>query len=321
VVEIVKLLRGADRRIYVGRRDLELQAGLRRLFPPMVRSALAVAVTAAMATIWMATAGTETLALKNAAPPMQSAHRLPHGSTFRSTGALGSGMLPRVRNGLLGDNWSGYVLTGGPYTAAEGTWTVPAVSYVPYAGSPPIEMSSTWIGIDGYGESQLIQLGTEEDVTSSNVAIYRVWYELLPEVETIIDASRFVVGPGDTITASMRCTANCTPNARATWVLSMMNVGRWRTPFAIQVQYSSPLATAEWVEEATCIDGCRSTPADYSYLPNYGSTSFVASTLNGANPNFTPRDSMLMTDPNGKAWSVPSVPTGGNSFSVRFVRP
>jgi Peptidase A4 family len=42
-------------------------------------------------------------------------------------------------------NWSGYVVTGGPYTSVSGTFNIPSVAgYV--AGSTVSE----WIGVNGY---------------------------------------------------------------------------------------------------------------------------------------------------------------------------
>ena len=57
-------------------------------------------------------------------------------------------------------NWSGYDLTGseGAFTAVTGCWAVPQV--------PPSSedtYSSSWIGIDGVVNEDLIQTGTEQD--------------------------------------------------------------------------------------------------------------------------------------------------------------
>lgn len=240
----------------------------------------------------------------------------------------------RLRNDELDGNWAGYAVTGGPYTAAQGTWKVPAVSYVPYPQAPQVEASSTWVGIDGDGDNPLIQLGSEEDATPKG-AIYRIWYEALPAAQTNIDATRFVIAPGDTITASLQCLAPCKPNStkppypKQTWILKMMDVGRWKTPFTVQLAlptktaYSSTLRSAEWIVEDTCLQ-CGANPIlDYAYLPDYHAVTFTAITVNeNQNPNLSrSRDALMVTDPQGKAWSVPSDPVGGNSFAVCFIKP
>jgi hypothetical protein len=42
------------------------------------------------------------------------------------------------------------------------------------------EYVSQWVGIGGYGDSTLIQLGAMEYVSTSNTPSYLVWYELYP---------------------------------------------------------------------------------------------------------------------------------------------
>jgi Peptidase A4 family len=223
---------------------------------------------------------------------------------------------------IISNNWSGYMLAGGPYTSIQGTWIVPAVAYVPYPESPAEEVTSSWIGIGGEAKGKpLIQLGIQQRVTSSGAVTYSAWYELLPASEEPL-GSDFPVSPGDTITASIQCTALCTPNMDSTtWVLMMNNGGRWQHPFRHQFIYRSTLASAEWIMEATCLNDCVSTPQDYSFLPSFGPVVFSGLVANGGNPNLTQQSSVVLNDSNGGASSTPSAPVGGNSFSVSFAGP
>jgi probable HAF family extracellular repeat protein len=225
------------------------------------------------------------------------------------------------RNEITSRNWSGYEVANGPYTSAQGTWTVPAVHYAPYAGSPDVEVSSTWVGIGGQSpDTTLIQLGTQQQVTSAGVPTYFAWYEILPGAEVPL-GNRFPVSAGDTITASLRCTAACTPGSVSTWILAMTNA-RWPAPFQITLQYRSSMATAEWVMEATCLSDCLSSNAFYSYLPNFGSVAFNGIAANGSNPNLSlAQNGIVMHDPSGGATSTPSAAVGGNSFTVGFSDP
>jgi hypothetical protein len=254
--------------------------------------------------------------------------------------ALRNGPLLKWRqHDNIGANWAGYVMPGGvlggAYTSAQGTWTVPKVSWVNYPNDPRgrtiIEDISTWVGIGGMGETVLIQLGTDQTVvhdstTQKDIASYSVWYELYPALSVTIDATRFEVQPGDTITASLQCTAACKPGGQSTWILSMNDQNRWKTPFTIQVQNPHTLlATAEWIVEDSgtyCGSSCALVLASSAYLPSYQKVTFSGLSANGANPNLSrAEEANMVVDPEGKSWSVVSDPVGGNSFTVSFVPP
>jgi probable HAF family extracellular repeat protein len=247
--------------------------------------------------------------------------RLSHAQLDPRVGSGGQPLLGAQKQ-IISNNWSGYMLAGGPYTSIQGTWIVPAVAYVPYPESPAEEVTSSWIGIGGEAKDKpLIQLGIQQRVTSTGAVAYSAWYELLPANEQPLGAD-FPVSPGDTITASIQCTALCTPNTDSTtWVLTMNNGGRWQHPFRQQFIYRSTLASAEWIMEATCLNDCTSTPQDYSFLPSFGPVVFSGLAANGGNPNLTQQSSVVLNDPNGGATSTPSAPVGGNSFSVAFAGP
>jgi len=56
-------------------------------------------------------------------------------------------------------NWAGYVATGGPYTDASGSWTVPTANCANAVGTD----SATWVGIDGSNNSTVEQIGTDSN--------------------------------------------------------------------------------------------------------------------------------------------------------------
>lgn len=264
------------------------------------------------------------------------------GAQLRNGSVSKAGALPLLlarRHDDIGGNWAGYVIpggvTGGSFTSAQGTWVVPKVSWVNYPTQPRrstvIEDSSAWIGIGGYGETVLIQLGTDhgvvhDDASQQDTASYYAWYELYPANPVMLTATRFAIQPGDTITASLQCTASCTPGGPSTWTMTLNDVTRWKTPFTIQVQNpQTVLATAEWILEdngAYCATSCDLTLAAEAYLPNYQQVTFTGITANGANPNLVrAQQAGMVVDPEGKSWSVVSDPVGGNSFTVSFTPP
>jgi peptidase A4-like protein len=121
------------------------------------------------------------------------------------------------RNEIDTSNWSGYAVakfeTGQTYLGANATWAVPTVIFKPDAAGSTVEYSSTWVGIGGFCENalctradrSLIQLGTEQDISSTGATQYYAWYEMLPQYPVRIPIE---VKPGDSITASLQCTAS-----------------------------------------------------------------------------------------------------------------
>jgi len=223
-------------------------------------------------------------------------------------------------------NWSGYALanyaTSSTYTSAGAAWTVPAVTYSPsiiagkLLGTNPPELSSTWLGIGGYCEASncssrdttLIQLGTSQEAVAPGVFAYYAWYEMLPAPPLPIPK---VVQAGDSITASLSCTASCTAGTTQTWTLSMADTTHdwtWTT----SVQYESSLLSSEWIMEA---------PTSSTYgilpLPNYVLEAFNPVSANGVNPSLAAADTITMIDPWGES-SSPSAATSGDEFDTCF---
>jgi len=223
-----------------------------------------------------------------------------------------------VFNNAISLNWSGYVNanfnTQVTYTAAQATWTVPAVTLATIGHTaPPLQLSSTWVGVGGYCEvsnctsrdSTLIQLGTSQQATSS-VPTYYAWYEMLPAAPVPIPR---VIAPGDSVTATLTCADPCTANTTQSWTLTMADTTRNWT-WSTTVQYSSSLLSSEWIMEA---------PTSSTYgilpLPNYTLEKFNPISANGLNPSLPAADAITMVNPWGQT-SNPSTPTSGNEFNT-----
>jgi hypothetical protein len=244
---------------------------------------------------------------------------LSHGRLLRWRDAKGEPE-PGPHDETISSNWSGYSVRGGHFTSVRGTWTVPRVSYQSYPDSPDYEASSTWIGIGGEdGDESLIQVGTMQAAGPNGETEYFAWFETLPSAEAAISSKQYPIQPGDVITASIKCIENCKPNVQATWEVTLSNPGRWSHPYSIQTLYTSSLGSAEWIMEGPCLERCSDSEPGYAYLPNFGSTTFTAITVNESSPNLA-RSShgIIMRDPKGKATSKPSGPLGDDSFTVIF---
>ncbi|PWI56800.1 hypothetical protein BM613_11985 [Sulfoacidibacillus thermotolerans] len=201
--------------------------------------------------------------------------------------------------GWASSNWSGYALSGsaGQYNSITGSWIVPAVQ--PSHGST---YSSSWIGIDGFNNSDLIQTGTEQDYYSGS-AHYDAWWEILPAAETVIP--NMTIQPGDHMTASIKNDGN------GDWTITLNDVTE-NESFTTTQAYSGPAESAEWIQEAPTIGGHVAT------LANYGETTFDPGTVNGSNPNFVTSDGGVMIQ-NRQQVSTPSVPDSDtDGFNIAY---
>ena len=69
--------------------------------------------------------------------------------------------------GLTSSNWSGYAIPlAAKVTTVSGFWVVPKVT------AQKTGYSSTWVGVDGYSNGNLIQTGTEQDYVNGHF-VYR----------------------------------------------------------------------------------------------------------------------------------------------------
>ncbi|MGC8487927.1 MAG: G1 family glutamic endopeptidase [Clostridia bacterium] len=235
-----------------------------------------------------------------AVPAITNAPRLAAKPGTNGHGHGGGGGGGGTHFGWASSNWSGYALSGsaGSYSSITGQWTVPTVT--PTKGST---YSSSWIGIDGFNNSSLIQTGTEQDYTSGK-AQYYAWWEILPAAETVITGD--TVKPGDTMTASITQVTSS-----STWTITLSDKTQGWT-FKTEQSYSGPAASAEWIEEAPTIGGHVAT------LANYGLTTFDPGTVNGGNPNLKTQDGGVMIQHLTQV-STPSVPDAeADGFAIQY---
>ena len=242
-------------------------------------------------------------------------------------------------------NWSGYAETG-TFTSITGSWTVPPVtsgatkaatggfsfgSRGAARGSTSAWYSATWLGIDGYSNSDLIQTGTEQDYYGGS-AHYSAWWEILPAAETVISNP---VSADDAMTATIVKTSTEVTvggsgrHSHATteydWQITLKDVTQgWS--FTTTQAYSGPGTSAEWIVEAPEVNGQIASLADYAFpIGSAGLGDFhgaeVATTLGGAltgaGLNYT-NDSGVMIQNNTQV-STPGQPdTPQSAFNALY---
>jgi Peptidase A4 family len=94
-------------------------------------------------------------------------------------------------------NWSGYAdatSTKGTFTRVSGSWTTPSVTC-----SAEDQITSEWVGLDGYNDSTVEQDGTVS-WCYQDVPTYFTWYEMFPAATVEVGTS---LAPGDLITATV----------------------------------------------------------------------------------------------------------------------
>lgn len=198
-------------------------------------------------------------------------------------------------SGWASSNWSGYAVTGSGLSTVTGNWVVPTVT-----AATGNTYSSSWVGIDGFNNSSLIQTGTDQDFVSGR-AQYSAWWEILPAAETRI--SSISVSPGDQMTASI--------TSGPLWTITLTDTTNGES-FTTQQAYKGPGSSAEWIEEAPTVGGRVAT------LANYGSTEFDPGTVNGTNPALVASDGGVMVQHRAQV-STPSSPDGDtDGFAVRY---
>lgn len=200
---------------------------------------------------------------------------------------------------LRSANWSGYAISGTGFTSVTGQWTVPTVT--PPARRRDNRFSSTWVGIDGYTNDNLIQAGTEQDWWGG-AAHYYAWWEILPAVETELVTP--TIHPGDTVFVSI---AEGVPS----WTITVSDETSGQSSTTLP-PYSGPLTSAEWIQEAPLVGCC------IAHLAHDSTIDFTEATANGLSAGLVPADSIEIVRQH-KVISVPSPPAAaGNAFAVAY---
>ncbi|MHB8682020.1 MAG: G1 family glutamic endopeptidase [Acidimicrobiales bacterium] len=270
------------------------------LGPAIVAAALTCPVTAGATTVGHPLSGTSRPPAVAIGPRILPLHRARAAATApapaRGTAPHATKAAPTITSGgtvypgWVSENWSGYALSGGPYTSVSGQWTVPSVT-------PTVAptYSVMWLGIDGFSSSDpsIIQVGTDQRSVNGTTS-YSAWWTTSASgyIEQPLGGT---VGPGDAMSGTI------TQASGATWVISLTDLSHdWTARFP--VAYYGPGQSAEWIMEAPSVDGQPST------LASYIGTGFDLTTVNGADPTLLPTDAGEMVPPGAVlAQSSPSI--------------
>lgn len=214
----------------------------------------------------------------------------------------------KVANGTS-SNWSGYAVAtslSSPMANAvsdvKGQWTV-----TPVTGGTTNTYSSVWVGIDGYSDGTVEQIGIEED-WYNGAPRYYAWYEMYPKWPVVI--SSVPIAAGDTISAEVSFIGN------NKFTLTITNLTSGKTYTTVQ-RAKAQRSSAEWIAEAP------SSRKGVLPLTNFGTVSFTAAqaTINGhSGPINDPAwqyDAISMVTSAGSVKAAPSaLSPAGSDFDV-----
>jgi hypothetical protein len=194
-------------------------------------------------------------------------------------------------------NWSGsvhYAAAGDSCTYVVGYWTVPDVVV---SGSGD-QYCATWIGIDGDRSSDVLQVGTEQEIIGGAHHTY-VWWEWYPQSEVAI--TNLAVSPGDV----MYCLICVHSPTSAGFYIKNETTGDY-----VSFNQNAPAGTAvvgncaEWIVEAPTIGGRQAALADYAEVFFDEST---AGTRGGVTLDAGSGTTVTMVDASGNTVSTPTL--------------
>jgi Peptidase A4 family len=216
----------------------------------------------------------------------------------------GHGTRPRVAHGGPADaasstNWSGYAATGRTFTSVSASWTEPTGTC-----SGSAKYSSFWVGLDGYNSSTVEQTGSEVDC-SGRTAEYYSWYEMYPAFPVNFSNT---VRPGDQFTGSV------TFNGGSSYTLVLTDHTQgWSHTVSASLSGAAN-SSAEVIAEAP------SSTSGVLPLAHFSPVTFTGATANGSNIGTFNPTQIIMVDNSGRQKDSVSSLSGGNSFTVTWLR-
>jgi len=221
-------------------------------------------------------------------------------------------------------NWSGYVLTNKAtsYSSASyyflvSDYVVPIAEQAFGACTGAWDYSSTWAGMDGWKNGDVLQAGTESDALCYNngadkSAYYSAWYEWYPYGEVRI--GNFPIAPGDDLFVEVWSTGSTSGHAY---------IVDYNTNTYVNIAFSAPPGThlvgnsAEWVVERPGISGGLATLTNYisDALWSADAYDFGYHTSAPGTPGLSTSIPVQMLDNKGDVISYPSL-IGPSAFAA-----
>jgi hypothetical protein len=221
-----------------------------------------------------------------------------------------------VNNTSSSYNWSGYVLTNratsygaSSYYFLVSDYVVPNAEQAFGVCTGGWDYSSTWAGLDGWSNGDVLQAGTESDAYCAlggaiKSSYYSAWYEWYPYGEVRIGG--FPISPGDDLFVEVWSTAN---NVGHAYIVN------YNTNTYVNITFSAPPGThlvgnsAEWIVERPGVNGGLANLTNYVSDPLWDAESYTFgySTGSPGAPGISTSIPVQMLDNNGGVISYPTL--------------
>lgn len=220
------------------------------------------------------------------------------------------------------ENWAGYVVTGGPFQSAAGSFNVPEVGTASATSSMDI-----WVGIDGFASrSDLIQAGVMVSgspcrgasrlMGAGTSGVYACPWTFVVQGGQMSEGPvpDLTVSPGDSISISVRQETN------GTWSLEMTDSTTGQSWMG-SVAYSGPGGSAEWVVEDPGVpsQGCNAMVDGFvgqCPMPRFSPVNFGGVSVTPA--DISAQHELLLCNEHGVCLAGPSGLLPGAPPSSRF---
>ncbi|MDQ7097156.1 peptidase A4 [Desulfosporosinus sp. PR] len=214
-------------------------------------------------------------------------------------------------NTQASENWAGYVATptsSSGYTSVSGSWKVPSIT-----ADQDDAVAAQWIGLGGVSSSDLLQMGTVEQIENGQPVAQLFWEQLPSPAQYVM-----TVPIGSTISASISPAAD----SSSTWNLTFTINGQTQTqtipPVALDTSYAQGIGTsAEWISEDPSNENSQLYP-----LADMGTVTYQSATVNGQplNSSANKLQPIALVSSTGRVLIAPSaLGTDGESFSTEVV--
>lgn len=203
-------------------------------------------------------------------------------------------------------NWSGYAATGASnaFSSIKSSWIQPQVNCTIWKSA----YSADWVGLDGYSNGSVEQIGTEANCING-VAQYYSWYEMYPQNPYEVITPSLSVAPGNNLTAAVTYNPGTTTIGRhgrrqttpGSFTMTLTNATTGGSYTTTQTSYyTAQRSSAEVIAEAPYSGGILP-------LANFGTAGFTTATVNGTPLGSSGGlQSITMDDPYGMV-ATPSV--------------
>jgi Peptidase A4 family len=217
---------------------------------------------------------------------------------------------------VVSSNWSGYAAVAKKnvrlrYVAT--TFTIPRVNCArSKPGTAGVAYASNWVGLDGFNDKSVEQIGVDSYCDSARTARYDAWYEMYP-LRPVVYAN---VNPGDAISVSVYLKGS-------KYKLSLTDLttgGSLRTSQPCPSHSTCRDASAEVITE----DPGSAEPV--INLADFGLVNFTRTTVTSldgkrgtlARNSLWTSSKILMKDSRNKVMAQPSSLEGGRAFTVAW---